>query len=216
MKLYGVSNSTFDLKRYFVFLTFLLGLIVLLPVSFLYFYSNDLLAYFSPFYAESLMIFKVLMISNIFVVIYGGANTVSIAINDQKAVLKIQFYVSLIQLSLILICSFFRLDLIFVSLVMVLGSIINSFYSLKISGKKMFAKSKEFTGYILFLFLHFFFAITSLVLIDISFDSFFNDSISGSIVGHFLWLAIFCCQLIFIYRYIYRLIKLDELKSLFK
>jgi O-antigen/teichoic acid export membrane protein len=216
MKLYGSTQSTFDLKRYFVFLTFLLGLLVVLVVSFLYFYANHLVVYFLPSYTASLILFKILMISNIFVVIYGGANTLSIAINDQKAVLKIQLYVSLIQLILILICSYFRVDLIFVALVMVLGAVINSFLSLNVSGKRMFTERAEVRSYNRTLFLHLITAISCLVLIDTGCDFVFKQNVLASVIGHFTWLIIFGFQLFFIYRYVNRLIKLGDLTALFK
>jgi O-antigen/teichoic acid export membrane protein len=216
MKVYGATKSSFDLKSYFVFLTLLLSLLVLLIISFLYFYSNHLVVYFLPSYIDSLGIFKILILSNIFIVIYGGANTLSIAINDQISVLKIQLYVTLFQLILILLFSYFKLDLILVALVMLFGAVINSFFSLYISEKKMFMNKWEYISFNKFLFLQLVISITCLVLIDMGCNFLYVGSILASIIGHIVWLIVFGIQLTYVYKYIYRLGFLSNLVTLYK
>jgi O-antigen/teichoic acid export membrane protein len=200
MKQYGLSQSTYSLKKHFVFLTLMLSMLLLFVISFLYFYSIHIMSIFFPAYTDSVTTLKILLISGVFMVLYGGANTISIAIMDHKKVLKIQFFIALVQIISILMLSILNFNMNYISISMLFGSFINAVISMKAAGERMFVLKSEYWDFFTIVIINITLSVISIIAIDLLIITYFNSSIIALIFGNLIWVLIFAIQVFFLFN----------------
>jgi stage V sporulation protein B len=196
MNSFGLNNLADNMKNYFIFLIFSITLIVLLLISFIYFYFDNIILNYIKQFSDSIPYLNILLISSVFFIISNGANTISTSLNDQKKVIKLQSLIILIQFVAIFFICIFKFHLLYVALTMLTSSFLYSILSVYYAGTIIFKDIKFVYNFIRPVYSFFIFSIIFLFLIKYIYSIFLKESILSSILCHLSW--IFMISILFI------------------